>query len=63
MAESEETKAAVEYWDRVAASAKRGSRVEPVSQTPENAVTGERTLNQAEETTERDRAAARSRRR
>jgi hypothetical protein len=63
MAESEETKAAVEYWDRVAASAKRGSRVEPVHQTPENPVTGEFTLNRGEETKESDRAAARSRRR
>ena len=63
MAESEETKAAVEYWDRVAASAKRGTRVEPVHQTPENAVPGEHTLNRGEETTERDRAAARNRRR
>jgi len=63
MAESEETKAAVEYWDRVAASAKRHTRVEPVHHTPENPVTGEHTLNRGEETKESDRVAARSRRR
>jgi hypothetical protein len=57
MADSEETKAAVEYWDRVAASAKRGSRVEPVNQTPELIP------DRAEEREERNRTARRSRQR
>jgi hypothetical protein len=47
MAESEETKAAVEYWDRVAASSKRRADAE----------TAERNRDRAEEREARKRAA------
>jgi hypothetical protein len=53
MAESEETKAAVEYWDRVAASAKRGTKAETVEHNP----------GRGEEGDERNHAARRGRRR
>ena len=53
MAESEETKAAVEYWDRVAASAKRGTNAQTVERNPDRAGEGE----------EPDRTAGRTRRR
>jgi hypothetical protein len=64
MADSEETKAAVEYWDRVAASAKRGTTSQTVDSKPDNAETLERnTDDRAEEREERNSAAKRSRRR
>ena len=64
MADSEETKAAVEYWDRVAASAKRGTNSQTVDSNPDNAETLERnTDDRAEEREERNSAARRSRRR
>jgi hypothetical protein len=47
MADSEETQAAIEYWDRVAASSKRRAAQETV----------ERNLDRAEETKARERAA------
>ena len=53
MAETEKSKAAVEYWDQVAASAKRRT----------NAQTVERNPDRAGESEEPDRAARRSRRR
>jgi hypothetical protein len=37
MAETEETKAAIEYWDRVAASGKRGTDQETVERNPDRA--------------------------
>ena len=63
MAETEETKAGVEYWDRVAASAKRGANPQTVDRNPADAETVERNPDRAEESEERDRAARRSRRR
>ena len=63
MAETEETKAGVEYWDRVAASAKRGTNPQTVDRNPADAETVERNPDRAEESEERDRAARRSRRR
>jgi hypothetical protein len=51
MAESEETKAALEYWDRVAASSKRRVGMETV----------DRNRDQAEEREARKRAAELSR--
>ena len=47
MAESEETQAAIEYWDRVAASAKRGADTQTV----------ERNRDHARERNSRERAA------
>jgi hypothetical protein len=47
MAETEETKAAIEYWDRVAATSKRRAAQETV----------ERNLDRAEERQARERAA------
>jgi hypothetical protein len=47
MVETEEAKAAVEYWDRVAASAKRGADTE----------TAERNRDRARERNARERAA------
>ena len=63
MAETEEAKAAVEYWDRVAASAKRGTNAQTVDRNPDNVETVERSPDQAEEREERNSAARRSRRR
>ena len=63
MAETEETKAGVEYWDRVAASAKRGTNPQTVDRNPADAETVERNPGGGEESEERDRAARRSRRR
>ena len=63
MAETEETKAGVEYWDRVAASAKRSTNPQTVDRNPADAETVERNPDRAEESEERDRAARRSRRR
>jgi len=63
MADSEETKAAVEYWDRVAATAKRGTNAQTVDRNLDNAETVERNPDRAEEREERNSAARRSRRR
>ena len=63
MAETEETKAAVEYWDRVAASPKRGTNAQTIDRNLDNAETVERNPDRAEEREERVSAARRSRRR
>jgi hypothetical protein len=63
MADSDETKAAVEYWDRVAASAKRGTNAQTADRNPDNVEAIERTPDRAEEREERNGAARRSRRR
>ena len=63
MAETEETRAGVEYWDRVAASAKRSTNPQTVDRNWANAETVERNPGGGEESEERDRAARRSRRR
>jgi hypothetical protein len=63
MADSEKTKAAVEYWDRVAASAKRGTNAQTVDRNLDNAETVERTPDRAEEGEQRNSAARRNRRR
>ena len=63
MADSEETKAAVEYWDRVAASPKRGTNAQTVDRPLDNAETVERNPNWGEERVERNSAGWRSRRR
>jgi hypothetical protein len=62
MADSEETKAAAEYWDRVAASAKRGTTSQTIDRNPDNAENVERNTDRAEEREERNSAARRSRR-
>jgi hypothetical protein len=63
MTETEETRAGVEYWDRVVAGAKRGTNAQTIDRNCINAETVERNLDRAEESEERDRAARRSRRR
>ena len=63
MADSEETKAAVEYWDGVAATARRGTNVQTVDRNLENAETVEHNPDRAEEREERNSAVRRSRRR
>ncbi|HEV2099291.1 MAG TPA: hypothetical protein VGR45_10240 [Stellaceae bacterium] len=63
MADSDETKVAVEYWDRVAASAKRGTNAQTVDGNLANAETAERIPDRAEEREERNSTARRSRQR
>jgi hypothetical protein len=63
MADSDETKAAVEYWDRVAASAKRGTNAWTVDRNSANAETVERNPDRPEESEERNSATRRSRQR
>ena len=63
MTENDENKAAVEYWDRVAASTKRGTNAQIVDCNPDNVETVDRTPDRAEEGELRNSAARRSRRR
>jgi hypothetical protein len=63
MADSEETKAAVEYWDRVAATTKRDTNAQTVDRNPDNVETVERYPDRPGKSEERNSAARRSRRR